>query len=162
VIGESLLEGSNEFEEDFCEDSDDDETRLQRALPQSKKAHTESALKAYMWTKGDELFVAIHKVRGVQVRPGVSGDGTEIQLNFHYPGIRADDLGADLGRTLAENTDLGVARDGVAIYRPYSSVLLRNPRFAEQQPVNENLILFQFTIIRNSARDVIYNEFRPM
>jgi hypothetical protein len=156
------MDVQDDLEEDFCEEEEDDSAKLQRALPQSKRAHTESALKAYMWTKGDELFVAIHKVRGVQVRPGVSGDGTEIQLNFHYPGLRADDLGADLGRTLADATDLGVARDGIAIYRPYSSVLLRNPRFAETQPVNENLILFQFTIIRNTAKDVIYNEFRPM
>lgn len=47
-------------------------------------------------------------------------------------------------------------------FTAHSSVLLRNPRFAETQPVNENLILFQFTIIRNTAKDVIYNEFRPM
>jgi len=164
TIADSLMvDEADEEEDEFCSKDDVDDTeRLLRAQPLNQRTHCETALRPYIWTKGDIMYVVVHRLRGVSVRPGVSGDGKEICLLLHYPGIRADDLGDQLHDTLVDTVGVGSPRDTTAVYKPLAGVLVRDPRLSVTQPANPNLILFTFRIIRASSDDVIYNESTTM
>lgn len=165
-IGAGLLEeaadGEDVEEGDFCGEEDDDKDKLQKAQPRRLPTRTESALRPYIWTKGDTLYLVIHRLQGVQVRPGVSGDGKDIRLGLHFPGLRSADLGPGLSETLSDHTGVDVARDSVAIYEPLDGLRVRDPKIHPKQPANKQLILITYSIIRDFAEDAIYNSYYTM
>jgi hypothetical protein len=167
AIAQGLVEEAEEDEEialdeDFCGEEEDDRDSLQKAQPQRLPVHSETALRPYIWIKGDTLYVAIHRLQGVQVRPGVSGDGKDIRLGLHFPGLRREDLGPELADTLVDHTGVDVARDSVAIYEPLSGLRVRDPKMHPVQPQNKQFILITYSIIRDFAEDAIYNSYYPM
>lgn len=92
--------------------------------------------------------MVMHKLRGVDMAPGASGDGTCELVYLRYPGFKPSDMWPDC-TLLKDAPTASLPREGTAVFRPLNpSLKLRDPRPSLKQPENSDLVLFEWKIMR--------------